>query len=349
MAVFSTALLVPAAAQDACALIRSELASLHAGGGDGRTAQLRSAIQQQSRQLGQAEDAFNRFQCSFGAAPQCGSIVATIEQMNVSLSQMRQQLARAGGGREQRRMQELERAFATQCGPSQRPQRQQQGLLATIFGSQTRTPEGGDRDPSARVRPEFFRGERRGFDRPGEIVRERNIAPTVGDTFRTMCVRTTDGFYWPISFSTTRARFEADQGLCAAMCPGTAVELFAYRNPGQPVDAMVSTVSGQPYTEQPYAFAYREAFDPDNRCTPSQQVLAELRQSASLSGEPVGTDPSARVPQPSARPDMASDPETRGLDDASTSFETLGAITRDEEDGEQMVRVVGPNYGYFAN
>ena len=340
------ALMAPAAAQDVCALIRSELASLHQSGGGGRSAQLQASIQQQARELGRAQTAYNRFQCAFGASPQCGSIVAAIEQMSANLDRMERQLARSGGGRDQRRVAELERAFATQCAPSQRRE-QPRGLLASIFGSQPRQPEAPTLDEAVRMGLPHDRQQHRGFYRPGETVREPNGFPAGGRTYRTMCVRTSDGFYWPISFSTTRERFDTDRSLCAAMCPGTDVALFAYRNPGEQVDAMIHTLTGEPYTEQSYAFAYREAFDPNNRCTPSNAVFEEMRASAASTAPAVAAAPT--VPQPGARPDMASDPETRALDDAGTSFTALGAMTRNREEGERMVRVVGPDRGYTAN
>jgi hypothetical protein len=338
-------------AQSSCARIQSELASLHNGGGG--TGQLQQSINQQMREMARAQGAFDRFQCSFGASPQCGSIVASLNQMQANLSQMQRQLARTGGGGrgDPRRIAELERAFATQCGPGQREFQQQVrqsvqpgNLLEAIFGIRSQPTYVARRpaDSSGIAMP--GQPYNRGFDRPGEFTGEPDFRLR-GGTFRTMCVRTSDGFYWPISFSTTRDRFDEDRSLCAAMCPGTSVELFAYRNPGQQVDAMMNTLTGEPYTTQTYAFAYRDNFDPDNRCTPSAVVLEELRASTGIAAGPTGP----QVPQPTARPDMASDPETRALDDAGMSFSGLGRLTRPEVDGEQIVRRVGPNYGYFNN
>ncbi len=353
VACFSIAFSSQAQAQMSCPQIRSELASLHnSGGGGGRSAQLQQSISQQSRELGRAQSAFNRFGCANSGAPQCSSIAATINQMSSNLDQMQRQLNRTSrSGSNPRRIAELERAFATQCaGGGQRQQvaRQSQtdgGLLGAIFGTlaqpQAARPQPGN---AALFMPRTQ--QRRGFDRPGETIREAQPPGLRGRTFRTMCVRTSDGFYWPISFSTTRDRFDEDRGVCASMCPGEGTELFAYRNPGQQVDAMMNTLTGEPYTAQSFAFAYRESFDPDNRCTPSASVLAELRHSTSASTVQ-NADPS--VPQPSTRPDLVNDPETQALQGSGTGFATLGAITRPQSEGEAAVRVVGPDYGYFAN
>ncbi len=58
-------------------------------------------------------------------------------------------------------------------------------------------------------------------------------------TYRTLCVRTCDGFYFPISFSTTSDRFPADAQTCQSMCPGAEATLFYYPNPGGGPENMV--------------------------------------------------------------------------------------------------------------
>ena len=75
----------------------------------------------------------------------------------------------------------------------------------------------------------------RGCDAPGSIFESgpggnfiySTDAPTSGNgTFRTLCVRTCDGYYFPISFSTTSEHFPADARSCEAICPGTEARLF---------------------------------------------------------------------------------------------------------------------------
>ena len=46
-------------------------------------------------------------------------------------------------------------------------------------------------------------------------------------TFRTICVRTCDGFYYPISAATSSARFAEDEKACRASCPATEVQLYS--------------------------------------------------------------------------------------------------------------------------
>lgn len=84
-------------------------------------------------------------------------------------------------------------------------------------------------------------------------------------TRRTVCVRTCDGFYWPISFSTTDNYIGQDAIRCHEMCPGTEVILFSYRNPGEEPEDMIS-LSGMPYRSTPYAFKFREEISSDCSC-----------------------------------------------------------------------------------
>ena len=92
----------------------------------------------------------------------------------------------------------------------------------------------------------------------GDDYRESPFDPwSTMATRRTVCVRTCDGFYWPISFSTTDDFIGQDAIRCHEMCPGTDVLLFSYRNPGEEPEDMIS-LSGAPYRSMPYAFLFRQ-------------------------------------------------------------------------------------------
>ena len=69
-------------------------------------------------------------------------------------------------------------------------------------------------------------------------------------TYRTVCVRTCDGYYFPISYSTVPSHFPDDQRACQRECPATEAALYTYRNPGEDVNQAVS-LGGQPYTALP--------------------------------------------------------------------------------------------------
>ncbi len=84
--------------------------------------------------------------------------------------------------------------------------------------------------------------------------------------YRTLCVRTCDGYYWPVSFSTTRSGIARDAKQCESSCQIPA-KLFYHRNPGSDVQAMVD-LQGKPYSTMENAFRYREEYVPNCRCNP---------------------------------------------------------------------------------
>ena len=75
--------------------------------------------------------------------------------------------------------------------------------------------------------------------------------------FRTMCVRTCDGAFFPISSNATPADFARDTELCRARCPAADTELYYHVLATEESDQMVSASTGRPYRELPNAFAYR--------------------------------------------------------------------------------------------
>lgn len=89
-------------------------------------------------------------------------------------------------------------------------------------------------------------------------------------TVRTLCVRLSDGYFWPISYATLQDYVGQDAAQCQQMCPGTPVELFYYDNPGQEPEHMRNML-GQRYVDMPNAFNYREAFDTQSSCKPQDE------------------------------------------------------------------------------
>ncbi len=83
-------------------------------------------------------------------------------------------------------------------------------------------------------------------------------------TIRTVCVRSCDGFFWPISFSTIQEYLYEDAEQCQIEGKGADVELYYYKNPGETVEEMVS-ISGVPYKSSPNAFRYKDEYD--RNCT----------------------------------------------------------------------------------
>jgi uncharacterized protein DUF2865 len=77
-------------------------------------------------------------------------------------------------------------------------------------------------------------------------------------TFRSLCVRLCDGYYFPISQATSPERFSRDADQCAQTCPSGS-RLFVHRNPGEDVDDM-HDLQGRPYRSLPTAFLHRTQY-----------------------------------------------------------------------------------------
>lgn len=85
-------------------------------------------------------------------------------------------------------------------------------------------------------------------------------------TYRSVCVRLCDGFFWPISFATTRHNLKRDSEACRESCAAPAA-LYYYRNPGGEPEDMIS-LDGEPYTGLSTAFLYRIKYEPACKCRP---------------------------------------------------------------------------------
>ncbi len=101
---------------------------------------------------------------------------------------------------------------------------------------------------------ELERSVRQGGDR-------RN---SIGGTYRTLCVRLCDGFYFPVSDSTRRERFSGDAKQCEQRCPARS-RLFVHRNPGEDANDMVD-LKGHPYRTLPTALLYQTKYVADCTC-----------------------------------------------------------------------------------
>ena len=83
-------------------------------------------------------------------------------------------------------------------------------------------------------------------------------------SYRTVCVRLCDGFYFPISFATTRGGIHDDAAACERQCPSGS-KLFFFRGSDQTVDDMVA-LDGKPYTSLAMAFRFRETYIANCTC-----------------------------------------------------------------------------------
>jgi hypothetical protein len=275
----------------ACQRLETQLTALDQGNSDpARADQIRradDAVNRQQIQVDQLVSQARRMGCGnrgffsifSNPPPQCGGLNQRIEEQRDVLDRMQNQLERLQGG------------------TTERAAQRQQLLIALS-----------DNGCGAQYRAAARAGEQGGFfDRVfggGGIFSPQPSGP-MGGTFRTVCVRTCDGFYFPISYETTPEHFREDEQACQRMCPAADVQLYTYHNPGEEVAQAVS-LNGRLYTELPTAFQYRKALSPACSCRRPGESWAEALKvngadTTLAPGDVVITDQNAkRYEQPAA-------------------------------------------------
>jgi hypothetical protein len=169
-------------------------------------------------------------------------------------------------------------------------------------------------------------------------------------TFRTVCVRTCDGAYFPVSFATVQARFPDDEKTCKALCPATEATLFTYRNPGEDINQAVS-VSGQPYSALPNAFKFRSEFNPSCACKAAGQTWSDALKSvedkaaAEQQGDIIVTEESAKKMQQRAQPGVKTPAAKKGAVPTATAPPPATAPEpAAASDEKKPIRTVGPTF-----
>jgi hypothetical protein len=279
-----------------CPRLEGQLATIDRGGSgdpakDDQIRRYQDAATQQQAELDRVTVQAKRMGCDSsgffslfsGQSSQCGPVNTRIQQMRSNLDQITSNLQRLQGGgyggadRDNQRRSVLIALAQNNCGPqyANAAQPPPGGFLNNFFGNNS--------NPAA----------------PGAMPTD-NGAPS--GTYRTVCVRTCDGGYFPVSFATTPARFPDDEKSCKALCPATEAELFAYRNPGEDISSAVS-VNGQPYTSLPNAFHFRSEFNPACACKAPGQTWSDALKSidekadAAQQGDIIVTEESAKKMQ----------------------------------------------------
>ncbi len=276
-----------------CPRLEAQLATIdHGGSADpARDEQVRRYQDAAARQQGELDrvtsqarrmgcDSSGFFSLFNGQSAQCGPVNNQIQQMRANLDQITTNLERLRGGgfgdadRDNQRRSVLLALAQNSCGPQYANALRGQGnFLDNLFGNNN--PAGGS---------------------PGAPAGD--FGPQSG-TYRTVCVRSCDGFYFPISFATVPARFADDEKTCKNLCPAAEATLFAYRNPGEDMSQAVS-INGQPYSSSPNAFRYRQEFNPSCSCKAPGQTWADALKSiddtaaAQQQGDIIVTEESAK-------------------------------------------------------
>ncbi len=135
---------------------------------------------------------------------------------------------------------------------------------------------------------------------PAPQKQKRPSRPGGGGRYRTLCVRTCDGFFFPISFKASRSKFKADSDACLERC-GSDARLFVHRNPGQKVSSAVD-LQGKRYVDLENAFRFRKELVPGCECNagfapdpPAATVPAEADAGKAQTETSAGTSEKAKT------------------------------------------------------
>ncbi|HVZ14115.1 MAG TPA: DUF2865 domain-containing protein [Bauldia sp.] len=330
-----------AEADNLCVDLEAQLVQLDRGNVGGDPRQFDAPIARLRAQLDVATEQARNGSCMGGFLffkptpdPRCGKVMAAANKLQANLDQLtaqQQQLESQNDpfavSRQRRDL--LSQLAQNNCGPQYAAASQQSGFggfLNDLFGN-------------ARI---------------DSLDDEGPYSQPVGGTYQTLCVRTCDGFYFPISFATVPSQFAADEATCQSMCPGGQAELYTHLNPGEDASQMVS-LSGQPYTALPNAFRFQKEYD--KSCTCQSAGLAVTQgpiQNFSDFGTAGGLEPydgttadaAPAVPLPHLMPAPGEDPET--IADRAGGFvpRPPSAAAPQTADNTANVRVVGPDFYY---
>jgi Protein of unknown function (DUF2865) len=335
-----------AQANPMCTRLEAQLATIdHGGGGTGdpaRDDQIRryqEAANKQQAELDRVTSQARRMGCDSsgffslfsGQSAQCGPVNNQIQQMRANLDQITGSLERLRGGgfggsdRDNQRRSVLTALAQNNCGPQYANMAPGPGgFLNSLFGN------GGGNPPPL----------------PGADV---GAGPQSG-TYRTVCVRSCDGAYFPISFATVPARFPDDEKTCKALCPAADATLFSYRNPGEDMNSAVS-INGQPYSSSPNAFRYRQEFNPSCSCKAAGQTWSDALKNiddeaaAKQQGDIIVTEEGAKK---MSQPKTVATAAKKGSAPASTipaaDPATTAAAPPPPAADNKSIRTVGPTF-----
>ncbi|MBR0938570.1 DUF2865 domain-containing protein [Bradyrhizobium jicamae] len=336
-----------APANPTCSRLEGQLATIDRGGGTGDPARdeqarrYQDAAAKQQSELDRVTSQARRMGCDSSGffslfnnnSAQCGPVNNQIQQMRANLDQMTANLERlrsgglGGADRENQRRSVLTALAQNNCGPqyAAAAARGPGNFLENLFG-------GGGNGTAEQLPP------------PGAEYG----APS--GTYRTVCVRTCDGAYFPVSFATVQARFADDERICKAQCPAAEASLFAYRNPGEDINQAVS-ISGQPYTSLSNAFKYRTEFNPSCSCRAAGQSWADAlkavddKTAVEQQGDIVVTEESAKKMQQRAQ-QQGTKPVAgkKGAPAAAQPPATADTAPAAAPSSDGQIRTVGPTF-----
>ncbi len=336
----------PLALADArlCRQLEAELAG---GAKSPRTEKYDAAIAKQREQIVRVRNRTRAAGCGFSmfgrAVEDCAKLNDNLARMESNLDALERKRARIRPGKSQAQVIAALDANGCRQAPQRMEATNENARAIERILSRTRATEQAAADAD---------GERivRRVLNPGESIGR------LAGAYRTFCVRTCDGYYFPMSPASSRGQFVRDQKNCQAACPNAEMQLFYQEAYGDTATEMISAQSSMPYSRLPAAFRYRSSAAPEGcSCNaprnfeiiagnPPQQEAAKAQPAAAIAATEADPEFSSSIvkpepPTPAASAEVVENPAAM----AAVATDDDPAATRDL-DPNRKVRVVGPTF-----
>lgn len=118
---------------------------------------------------------------------------------------------------------------------------------------------------------------------PGSAANASSGKRTGGGGSLAVCVRTCDGFFFPVNYEGARGSDRYTEA-CQASCPGAETEVY-FKPPSADMHS-AANAKGRNYTQLPNAFKYRQGLDNTCTCKGTNETWAQALKGAE---EIVGT------------------------------------------------------------
>ncbi len=253
------------------------------GGASPRDAlpKIETEYRQIERQMGQAQSQVERGDCyeyflftkTLRNTPQCRGAAGQVESLKRRLAELEAQRQQIVGSSDRRYRDDIVRELARNgCGNQyvQEARKLDQGAGGLWTTEEDTSPRAGNQFGSLPFA-----------------------------TYRTVCVRLCDGYYFPVSFSTLPNHFQRDADVCQSRC-AAPVELYYHQNPGGAMEQAVSARSQSNYAALKTAFKYRKEFVQGCSCKEAEYVPPagdKKAEAAPSAGPAISAAPPRGVPR----------------------------------------------------
>ncbi len=261
-----------------CESLRAELVGLDRANGGSPANQ--EAVRTVQADLRRTQDYYKQVGCDsttrkifnmFTDTPkQCTDLQRQIREYQNSISFLNAEAARNTNPAIEERRANLQAAVESNCRPgnARNGQPNRNGLMDLLFGN-GKSPFS-DNEMLDEPPMTAFPVDEKGYG------------------YRTLCVRSCDGYYFPISSVASRSRFGLDADLCRASCPNADVTLYIAPI-GQDPETATTIDGGATYGQLANAYKYRQN-KPDPACACRKQgqswseALAEAEKILAVNG-----------------------------------------------------------------